>query len=195
MFRYVRVESGDLHKLIRDVYFESSVHCPKLDVRIMLCDRVPVHQGIIGLYIWMLKSKIFSDCLIFPSPITLIHIVYGYLGGTVPRDMVLPPRQYSSVVLGGTFDRLHNGHKVFDLRFAYPFFQNTVVQSCAYILSEKISVSFLILTFYRFSQSLVWFFYFLSSPSLAPNIYTVAFIKMISRKILESGPRELSVKK
>ncbi|CAJ0932697.1 unnamed protein product, partial [Mesorhabditis belari] len=76
---YVRVEHEELDALVPQVYLESSLLCPNLDVRVMLADRIPEHQG--------------------------------FIGEDRPGKMIIPEKKYKEVVLGGTFDRIHNGHK------------------------------------------------------------------------------------
>lgn len=68
----------------------------------MLADRIPEHQGLVGQ--WTDRDNSIESSYNF--------WFYFYLGEDRPGKMIIPEKKYKDVVLGGTFDRIHNGHKV-----------------------------------------------------------------------------------
>ncbi|VDM44227.1 unnamed protein product [Toxocara canis] len=81
---YVRICSGvDIYEVLPKVYLEASRVCDSLDVRVLL------DEGSTRKF-----DKVFSE------------------GDDVAAPSHHISRPYHAVVLGGTFDRLHNGHKV-----------------------------------------------------------------------------------
>uniref|UniRef100_A0A914ZTG6 Cytidyltransferase-like domain-containing protein n=1 Tax=Parascaris univalens TaxID=6257 RepID=A0A914ZTG6_PARUN len=81
---YVRICSGvDLREVMPKVYVEASRVCDFLDVRVLIDESST-----------RVFDRIFAD------------------GDDIATQSSHAHRPYRSVVLGGTFDRLHNGHKV-----------------------------------------------------------------------------------
>uniref|UniRef100_F1KWB0 Bifunctional coenzyme A synthase n=1 Tax=Ascaris suum TaxID=6253 RepID=F1KWB0_ASCSU len=81
---YVRICSGvDVHEILPKVYLEASRVCDFLDVRVLI-DESSTRTF----------DRIFAE------------------GDDIATPSHHTNRPYRSVVLGGTFDRLHNGHKV-----------------------------------------------------------------------------------
>ncbi|PIO57994.1 cytidyltransferase domain protein, partial [Teladorsagia circumcincta] len=77
---YIRFQGPGLDEVLPSVYLQSSIHCPQLDVRVLLGRKIPKYAQLIG------DEKL--------------------------QDVTVIKPKYKKVVLGGTFDRLHNGHKV-----------------------------------------------------------------------------------
>jgi phosphopantetheine adenylyltransferase/dephospho-CoA kinase len=85
---YVRIDPQrsptELRQLIPTIYLYASQKCSHLDVRVLLKAKP---EGDYGIFLHEINEK-----------------DYG-----LPND---EPKPYNHVCLGGTFDRLHNGHKV-----------------------------------------------------------------------------------
>uniref|UniRef100_A0A0N5BSK0 CTP_transf_like domain-containing protein n=1 Tax=Strongyloides papillosus TaxID=174720 RepID=A0A0N5BSK0_STREA len=86
---YIRVERYDnLIKEIPNIYFEATKVCPHLDVRVLLDPRKDVNY-----------QAFFGDNDVEEKAIAI-------------DNFMKYKKPYDAVVIGGTFDRIHNGHKL-----------------------------------------------------------------------------------
>uniref|UniRef100_A0AC34GCE5 Cytidyltransferase-like domain-containing protein n=1 Tax=Panagrolaimus sp. ES5 TaxID=591445 RepID=A0AC34GCE5_9BILA len=115
---YIRIDPqrspSELRQLIPTIYLYASQKCSHLDVRVLLKEK----QGAdYGTFLHELNEK--DDGVPNEEPKPFKHVC---LDDGVPND---EPKPFKHVCLGGTFDRLHNGHKV--------------LLSTAALLSDKIT--------------------------------------------------------
>ncbi|XP_026327157.1 bifunctional coenzyme A synthase isoform X2 [Hyposmocoma kahamanoa] len=125
---YIKINSSSetalslISRQIAQVYSKATHYCNNLDVRLMLKPNEPMKN---------LKTSQPIDLILYDSELTkdidkLKHTVVTlssdyklhYLGTSlesIGEDVAndqQPVKQYEYVALGGTFDRLHNGHKI-----------------------------------------------------------------------------------